>query len=1085
MIVVVGTTAADQYDAASITNPAGSGLDLSSLITLADLNGRTVSEVATGEVVDGGAGNNTLYIYGTVDLTGVTLTNVTQLIVNSDVTLTAAQIVQFTAIDGDGNSVINIVVPEGSGEVILDLSMIDVSDIGSLNITGDLTIRMSSFDDVAGISQVTVDELGALKISVVNGDAPSGINLADIAATFGQVDIIDLGDQVTLTVVNASDVTDLGLTEISGAGKVDSLGDIEISNAIGKLMSESSLLHAATDLLELDVSVGLSLSFNILDNDNGDSIRVTDVIRPTGDMTGMGISIPGTLGGNFGTLSISADGQVTYDINDNSNVGGYNLGPNPLGAGQSATEWFTYSIEDALGRLSTTMLAIKIDNPAIHTVSGSDGDDTLFADLFDTVLTGGEGNDHVFGGYGKDSLFGGKGDDVLSGMINGLVASSDYTDNDFFTGGEGNDTIIGGSSLRDVAFYSGNRSDYKIVVDGRDVTVIDLNVLDGDEGIDSLTDIEILQFVDTSIETYGNLTTTPSSFVAGRGIPDLAIDLNVVDHLTINANTLADSGHLFPFYEMSSIDLSSFDGNAAPEFITFDTESQTLVGTPPVGTDGPLYLVIRGADVNPAIDRVKLFFYRPQENDVFGQVDAAETFLGTSSSDRLFDLGYGDVIKASAGSDVYAANRATETINNPILDYSASDEGIFLDLNLGLAHGGYAEGDIIIGIGDIRGSSFSDTLIASNNSVNIYGGGGDDYIYAPFNAYFGFSSVAFVKVRGEEGADFISGQVTASYSTSSSGVHIDLQQGIALGGDAEGDTFGDIRQLEGSDFDDIIVLPDFSNPLHGGRALGLTGNDTLVGGTGKDSLVGGEGDDTLNGGANIDILNGGPGADILNGGDGEDTVHYWGHETRIINLFTGVGQGGEAEGDTFISVENVVGSFGIDIITGNDEDNNIDGHYGDDILIGNKGDDILVGQDGDDYLDGGEGLDTLLGGSGNDVLVYSSGDEFGGGEDYDTLLVEEKDIVLELSQILLTDIEIIDVTGSGDNSLTLSLQDVLDKTDSNNQVRVDGDTGDTVTSTLQDWLQGDDQVIDEEMYHTYTSGDATLLIDTDITQDIS
>lgn len=177
VIVVVGTTTANQYTDAAITNPAESGINLSSLITLADLNGRTVSEIVAGETIDGGAGNNTLYIYGNVDLTGVTLTNVTRLIVNSNVALTLEQIAQFTTIDGDGNSVINIVVPEGSDEVILDLSILDISDIGSINIDGDITVRMSSIEDVAGINEITVGETDTLKIAVTNSDNPTSISL--------------------------------------------------------------------------------------------------------------------------------------------------------------------------------------------------------------------------------------------------------------------------------------------------------------------------------------------------------------------------------------------------------------------------------------------------------------------------------------------------------------------------------------------------------------------------------------------------------------------------------------------------------------------------------------------------------------------------------------------------------------------------------------------------------------------------------------------------------------------------------------------------------------------------------------------
>ena len=224
VIVVLGTTTASQYTDSSITNPAGSGVDLSALITLAELNGRAVSEVEAGESIDGGAGSNTLYIYGTVDLTGVTLTNVTQLIVNSNVTLTAEQIAQFTSIDGDGNSVINIDVPVGSGEVILDLSLIDVSDIGSLTIGGDVTLRIDNPEDLAGLAEIKAAAGTNLKLSVTGESGATTVNLSQMADKFSDLDAIELGDTVTLQVDDAAVVEDLGLTQVEGNGAVGGEG---------------------------------------------------------------------------------------------------------------------------------------------------------------------------------------------------------------------------------------------------------------------------------------------------------------------------------------------------------------------------------------------------------------------------------------------------------------------------------------------------------------------------------------------------------------------------------------------------------------------------------------------------------------------------------------------------------------------------------------------------------------------------------------------------------------------------------------------------------------------------------------------
>ena len=83
----------------------------------------------------------------------------------------------------------------------------------------------------------------------------------------------------------------------------------------------------------------------------------------------------------------------------------------------------------------------------------------------------------------------------------------------------------------------------------------------------------------------------------------------------------------------------------------------------------------------------------------------------------------------------------------------------------------------------------------------------------------------------------------------------------------------------------------------------ITGNalaNTLDGGAGTDLLEGGAGDDTLIGGA---------GADFLNGGAGIDWVDYSaGGAGVIVDLEDNQGIGGDAEGDTFTSIENVRGT---------------------------------------------------------------------------------------------------------------------------------------------------------------------------------
>ncbi|HJM49313.1 MAG TPA: FecR domain-containing protein, partial [Alphaproteobacteria bacterium] len=79
----------------------------------------------------------------------------------------------------------------------------------------------------------------------------------------------------------------------------------------------------------------------------------------------------------------------------------------------------------------------------------------------------------------------------------------------------------------------------------------------------------------------------------------------------------------------------------------------------------------------------------------------------------------------------------------------------------------------------------------------------------------------------------------------------------------------------------------------------------------------------------------------------------------------------------------------------------------------------------DDLLDGGAGFDFMDGGSGDDVLVFDPAGRFGtfGGSGNDTLRVDGAGITVDLPAIPngeIGGIEIIDLTGSGNNSLLLT-----------------------------------------------------------------
>jgi len=247
------------------------------------------------------------------------------------------------------------------------------------------------------------------------------------------------------------------------------------------------------------------------------------------------------------------------------------------------------------------------------------------------------------------------------------------------------------------------------------------------------------------------------------------------------------------------------------------------------------------------------------------------------------------------------------------------------------------------------GSALDDSLSGAGGNDTVMGEGGDDTL------------------SGGPGADTIdggSGDDTASYTGSSSGVWVDLSSGHSSGGDAAGDVLTSIENLTGSGHDDTLA--------------GSDGDNVLAGGDGADRLLGNGGDDTIEGGA---------GADQIIGGDGNDTIVFDTSPSRVtINIGTHHGYGGDAKGDHYSSVENIVGSDYDDKLVGNIGANELTGGLGNDTIVANGGDDTVYGGDGDDKVYGRQGADLIFGGNGDDFILGNQGDDtLEGGMGADTI----------------------------------------------------------------------------------------------------
>lgn len=274
-----------------------------------------------------------------------------------------------------------------------------------------------------------------------------------------------------------------------------------------------------------------------------------------------------------------------------------------------------------------------------------------------------------------------------------------------------------------------------------------------------------------------------------------------------------------------------------------------------------------------------------------------------------------------------------------------------------------------------RGQQVTDYLYGTTAADEMWGYEGHDLFYGSAGADTLF---------GGEGNDRV------SYASSVEAVEVNLQTRSGKFGDAEGDRYGSIENVTGSQFNDVIIGDGASNRLYGygGRDTlnGGAGNDSLKGGTGSDSLLGGSGSDHLEGGADNDTLSGGAGHNYLFGDAGVDTATYEFASTGVyVDLSRSRADWGynpdtyETNFDLLQSIENVTGSRYADYIEGDDEANRLSGFDGDDELVGGGGADTLIGGEGNDEVSYGlsmEGVRIDLANSANNTGSDAAGDTY-------------------------------------------------------------------------------------------------------------
>ncbi|WP_170419562.1 cadherin-like domain-containing protein [Ruegeria atlantica] len=295
--------------------------------------------------------------------------------------------------------------------------------------------------------------------------------------------------------------------------------------------------------------------------------------------------------------------------------------------------------------------------------------------------------------------------------------------------------------------------------------------------------------------------------------------------------------------------------------------------------------------------------------------DATNVLSGGDGDDVIDALAGDDLVLGGLGADILRGGAGVDTLSY----FEGRSDGVEVDLQTGEN----SDGDMLSGFENVTGSLGDDRLVGdAQNNVLVGNSGADELIGGAGND----------TLDGGLGADRLDGgdgQDTALFNTLSQGITVDL----AAGTTNDGDQISNVENVVATEFAD--------------RLVGDANANTFFAGAGDDELLG-------NGGA--DALVGGAGSDHLDGGDGVDTAVY--NDGRTIGVEVDLATGENNDDDTFVSIENVIGTGQDDILRGDDQANTLTGLDGADVLESGAGNDVLDGGAGADVLDGGSGIDT-------------------------------------------------------------------------------------------------------------------------------
>ena len=682
-------------------------------------------------------------------------------------------------------------------------------------------------------------------------------------------------------------------------------------------------------------------------------------------------------------------------------------------------------------------------------IEGLGGDDDLYGTAGDDKLFGGTGNDTMIGGLGDDTYdVDTIGDVVIEAIDEGsdlvrasvaYVLSEDLEDLTL----TGEDNIAGTGNTLGNAITGNIGNNTLSGVEGNDT-------LDGRAGVDTLIGGtgDDTYVVDTAADIVTELLDEGNDLV--RSWSSYVLPENVESLVLIGVANVAGTGNAAANVLTGNIGHNQLDGGGGAD---------TLKG----GKGNDIYIVdtidIVVENVNEGVDTIHASFSYTLgtatnvENllllgvsNLNGTGNALDNVLtGNSGNNVLTGLAGNDTLDGGLGADTMVGGTGNDTY---LVDTAAdvvvelANEGRDL-IRTGLTYalGANIEDLTLTGAENVNGTGNAlDNVLtgnAGNNVLNADGGndtldggaGADTLIGGSGNDVYVVDDFGDIVVETpNKGTDSV--QSSIGFYTLPTNV-----ENLTLIGNESGAGIG-------NGADNVITGNAINNELDGG-----SGNDRLVGGGGDDNLFGGLGGDTMLGGTGNDRYSVDSIGDVVTEeqDQGIDTV-----QSTISYLL-----GAHVEHLNLDGTTNLNG-------TGNALSNGINGNVGKNVI------------------DGKGGSDWLWGGAGNDTLVWDELDFWADGSaGTDVLRLDGSGKLLDLTVIansVLRDIEVVDITGSGNDTLRLDNSDVQDISSTTDTLKIEGNAGDIVQIVGAGWTN---QGISGG-YYAYTMGALTLMVDRDI-----